>query len=231
VTAADKLYEELKHDIVTCALSPGASFSELELGDRYKTSRTPVREACRRLAGEKFITILRFRGYFVSPLTVAEFHNLQEMQLITDPAAAELAAGRACPEQVARMEKWGSYKYDNARLESYYEFLHQNRNLHVGIAAAAGNDCLTETVANIHTRLMRYFFLRLSADSFGDEIVGEHQAIIEAIKLGRREESGRVSREHILNTMRRSAGLLTDNRSGRAVELGPSVNFTNLMRI
>src|ERR1019366_296079 len=153
-------------DIVTLALAPGASFSELELGERYKTSRTPVREACRRLAGEKFITIVRFRGYFVSPLTVAEFHNLQEMQLITDPAAAELAAERASAEQVTSMEKWGAYQYDKARPESYYEFLDQNRNLHVGIAAATGNECLTETVANIHARLMRYFYLRLSADFF-----------------------------------------------------------------
>src|ERR1700678_1822087 len=158
MTAADKLYRKLKHDIVTCALSPGSSFSEIELGDRYNTSRTPVREACRHLAGEKFITIVRFRGYFVSPLAIGEFNDLLEVQLITDPAAAELAARHATAEQIARMEKLGTCRYDNARPESHYEFLDQNRNLHVGIAEAAGNECLMEIASNVHMRLMRYFY-------------------------------------------------------------------------
>jgi GntR family transcriptional regulator, rspAB operon transcriptional repressor len=230
MTATETLYQKLKHDIVTCALSPGKSFSECELGERYQTSRTPVREACRNLASERFITIIPFRGYFVSPLTIGEFNSLQEVQLIVDPSATELAAEHASPNQVANMEKWAAYKYEKAREESYYEFLDQNRSLHVGIAEATGNDHLAEIVSNVHTRLMRYFYLGLNADSFGEEIVTEHRAIVEAIGMRRGAEARRLSRQHIMNTMRRSTGLLSNTRSSRLIEFGPSPGFTAVMK-
>lgn len=207
MTSTQMLYRELKHDIVTCALPPGKSFSEDELGQRYRTSRTPVREACRHLASEGFMNIIPFRGYFVAPLTVGEFNNLQEVQLMVDPSAAALAAERASPEQVENLEKWARYKYKGR--ESYYEFLDQNRSLHVGIAEAAANDRLVEIVANVHTRLMRYFYLGLSMQSFGDEIVKEHGAIVDAIRKNQVAEAREHTREHIENTMRRSAGLWT----------------------
>lgn len=226
--AAELLYQELKHDIVTCALSPGRSLSEGELGKRYQTSRTPVREAFRHLANEGFITILPFRGYFVSPLTIAEFNNLQEVQLILDPSAAALAAGRATADQIANMGKWAQFKYKSNQKESYYEFLDKNRSLHVGIAEATGNDRLVDLISNVHTRLMRYFYLGLAADSFGSEIAREHCAIVEAIARRRPADARQLTHQHILNTMRRSSGLLSA-RPSRYVELGPSNNFTGAM--
>jgi DNA-binding GntR family transcriptional regulator len=153
------------------------------------------------------MNIIPFRGYFVAPLTVGEFNNLQEVQLMVDPSAAGLAADRASPEQVQDLEKWALYKYKGR--ESYYEFLDQNRSLHVGIAAAAANDRLVEIVSNVHTRLLRYFYLGLSMHSFGDEIVKEHCAIVEAIRKHRAADARKHTREHIENTMRRSARLWT----------------------
>jgi DNA-binding GntR family transcriptional regulator len=207
MTSSALLYRALKHDIVTCALPPGKSFSEDELGQRYKTSRTPVREACRHLASEGFMNIIPFRGYFVAPLTVGEFNNLLEVQLMVDPSAAGLAAERATPAQVQDLENWARYQYKGP--DSYYEFLDENRNLHVGIAAAAANDRLVEIVSNVHTRLMRYFYLGLSMQAFGDEIVKEHRAIVEAIGKNRAAEAREHTREHIENTVRRSSGLWT----------------------
>jgi DNA-binding FadR family transcriptional regulator len=108
---------------------------------------------------------------------------------------------------VEALEKWARYKYKGR--ESYYEFLDQNRSLHVGIAAAAANERLVEIVSNVHTRLMRYFYHGLSMQSFGDEIVKEHCAIVEAIRRNRAAEARENTREHIENTMRRSSGLWT----------------------
>jgi len=213
MTSTQRLYKDLKHDIVTCVLSPGKPLSEGELGKRYMTSRTPVREACRHLANEGFITIIPFRGYFVSPLTVDEFNNLQEVQLIVDPSAAALAAERETSAQVLEMEQWARYKYRSNVKESYYEFLEKNRSLHVGIARASENHHLVEIVSNVHTRLMRYFYLGLSASSFGSELAREHCAIVAAIKKHRAEEARQLTHEHISNTIRRSSGLFSSVRN------------------
>ena len=105
-TNSARVYEHLKHDIVTCDFLPGKSLSEQELCRRYHTSRTPVREACRRLEKDGLIKIIPFRGYFVAPLTMAEYHSLNEVQLIVEPAAAALAAQRATPDQLKQIEQW-----------------------------------------------------------------------------------------------------------------------------
>ncbi len=213
MTATERLYQELKHDIVTCVLTPGKSMSEGDLGKRYQTSRTPVREACRDLSNEGLITIIPFRGYFVSALTVTEFNNLQEVQLVVDPSAAALAADRANAVQIANLQKWAKYKYKSNQKDSYYEFLEQNRSLHVGIADATGNNHLVDIVSDVHTRLMRYFYLGLSSHSFGAEIVKEHSAIVEAVRKRLPAEARRVTHDHIVNTMRRSAGLFSTTRN------------------
>src|SRR2546425_12813529 len=123
MTTANRVHKQLKSDIVTCKLAPGRCLSEMELAKRYEASRTPVREACRALEHEGLIQIIPFRGYFIAPLTVADFQDLQEIQLIVDPEAAARAAQRATAQQLSEMEDWARYEYQVGVQASYYEFL------------------------------------------------------------------------------------------------------------
>jgi DNA-binding GntR family transcriptional regulator len=207
MSRANAVYEQLKRDIIACVLPPGDSFSEIQLGKRYRASRTPVREACRHLQTEGLVVIIPFRGYFIAPLTVADFYNLQEVQSIVDPAAAELAAQRASPEQLRAMQACADYEYKVGDRESYHEFLDRNLNLHVAIAEASGNSYLKKVVSDVHTRLMRFFYLGLSMDSYGLQLVTEHCGIVKAIQVGDSERARRRAAEHVNNTIRRSASL------------------------
>ena len=201
------VYALLKRDIVACVLPPGESFSELQLGKRYRASRTPVREACRQLESEGLVVIIPFRGYFIAPLTVADFYNLQEVQSVVDPAAAELAAQRASPEQLRAMAECANYEYKAGDRDTYHEFLERNLRLHVGIAEASGNSYLKKIVSDVHTRLMRFFYLCLSMDSYGLQLVREHCDIVDAIQAGDSERARRCAAEHVTNTIQRSASL------------------------
>src|SRR5437660_6246428 len=111
MTTANRVHKQLKSDIVTCKLAPGRCLSEMELAKRYSASRTPVREACRRLEHEGLIRIIPFRGYMIAPLSVAEFHDLEEMQLIFEPEAAALAAERADDDELDQMRELATYEY------------------------------------------------------------------------------------------------------------------------
>src|SRR2546422_9715011 len=99
MTTANRVHKQLKSDIVTCKLAPGRGLSEMELAKRYEASRTPVREACRRLEHDRLIDIITFRGYFIVPQTVADLHNLHELQLIVNPAAPARTAQRSNPSE------------------------------------------------------------------------------------------------------------------------------------
>jgi GntR family transcriptional regulator, rspAB operon transcriptional repressor len=207
VTAASRVYTQLKSEIVTCHLAPGKCFSEMELARRFDSSRTPVREACRRLENEGLIEIIPFRGYFVSALTVGDFHNLHELQLVVDPAAAAIAAQRANPGEIMAMEACAAYEYQVGKRESYYEFLQNNLKLHVTIAQASCNEHLARVVSNVHTRLMRFFYLGLSIDAYGAILVCEHTGIVDAIKARDPELARKRAEEHVSNTIKRSSGI------------------------
>jgi DNA-binding GntR family transcriptional regulator len=211
LTSSLRVYRALKHDVITCALLPGKSLSEQELCRRYRTSRTPVREACRRMEKEGLIKIIPFRGYFVSPLTMTEYHNLNEVQLIVEPAAAALAAQRATPEQLKHIEETAEYVYRVGHQKSYYTFLERNYQLHVGIGNASANEALVDIIGDVHTRLMRFFYLVISVDAYGPELVVEHRGIVKAIRDREPEQARRRSAEHIVHTMQRSANLLLAN--------------------
>ena len=207
MTEGSRVYSEMKQDVTMCVLAPGSSVSEAELCKRYKTSRTPVREACRRLANEGLVQIVPFRGYTVTPLTIEEYRNLYEVQSILDPMIAGLAAERANAEQIKEIEYWASYEYHTGQKNSYYTFLEWNKRFHIAIAEATGNAALVEMVTNMQARLVRYFFLVITMDSYGQQLVEEHREIVRAIRSGNAQTARECAAEHVTKTVGRSSNV------------------------
>lgn len=207
MTESKRIYRELKQDVVTCILAPGLSISEQEMCERYRASRTPVREACRKLCEESLMQMVPFRGYSIPPLTIEEYRNLRELQAAVDPAVAALAAERATPPQIKEMENWASYEYNVGQRNSYYTFLEWNRNLHICIAAATRNQAYLDVVMNVQTRLMRYYYQVIVMDSYGPELVAEHHDLVRAIKSGNSNLARQRAEEHLTNTTRRSVNI------------------------
>ena len=217
-TIGEPLYRRLRQDIVECELTPGKSFSEAELGRLYSASRTPVREACRRLEHEGLVRITPFRGYAIAPLSVSEFHDLQEMQLIFEPSAAALAAERATQTELDEMRELAMYEYRLDDKKSYRQFVQTNYRLHSLIAQSTKNRRLFDVVGNIHVRLMRFFYLGLSFEPYGQTLVAEHISLVDAIRERDAESARCRSSEHISKAIDRSATLLMGAiRFGEAV--------------
>ena len=207
MTESKRIYKELKQDVVTCTLAPGLSISELEMCERYRASRTPVREACRKLCEESLMQLIPFRGYSIPSLTIEEYRNLRELQAAVDPAAAVLAAERASPSEIKEIENWASYEYNVGQRNSYYTFLEWNRNFHICIAAATRNQAFLDIVMNVQTRLMRYYYQVIVMDSYGPELVAEHHDLVRAIKSGNPDLARQRAEEHLANTARRSLNI------------------------
>jgi DNA-binding GntR family transcriptional regulator len=207
MTESTRIYTELKQDVVTCTLAPGLSISEQEMCDRYRASRTPVREACRKLCEESLMQMIPFRGYSIPPLTIEEYRNLHELQAAVDPAVAVLASERATPAQIKEIENWASYEYNVGQRNSYYTFLEWNWNFHICIAASTRNQAFLDIVRNVQTRLMRYYYQVIVMDSYGPELVAEHHDLVRAIKSGNPDLARQRAEEHLENTKRRSINI------------------------
>jgi DNA-binding GntR family transcriptional regulator len=153
------------------------------------------------------IQIIPFRGYIITPLTIEEYRNLHEVQLLIDPMSAGLAAERATPEKIKEIEHWASYEYHPGQKNSYYTFLEWNKHFHIAIANASGNQALVDIVSNMQSRLMRYFYLVIVMDSYGPQLVDEHHGIVRAIRSGNVQAARERATEHVANTVTRSTNL------------------------
>jgi DNA-binding GntR family transcriptional regulator len=200
VTEGARIYNALKQDIVTCTLSPGLYLSEVEMCARYEASRTPVREACRKLCEESLMSLIPFRGFSIAALTMEEYRDLHETRILIEPGVAALAAERASEEQLKEIELWASYDYRSFQKSSHYTSLEWNRRFHISIAIASRNQTLLEILQNVHTRLMRYSFLVISVDSYGPQISLEHKSLVRAIRMNDAERARERALDHLNKT-------------------------------
>ena len=101
----EKLYTDLKRQILTMELEPGISLDETNLGEQYNLSRTPVRDVLRQLAGEGFLTIEANRGSFVSPLTYKALKDFFQIAPPIYAVIARLAAKNRTAKQLKTLKE------------------------------------------------------------------------------------------------------------------------------
>jgi DNA-binding GntR family transcriptional regulator len=138
----DRVYRGVKAWILRGRVRPGQFLAEGELARLCGTSRTPVREACNRLAQERWIRHLRHKGYLVPAISAREIVEVYEYRKILESFAAEKAAAAATPEQLAGLRR--IVDRERRPRASVREVLPGNRQLHLRIAEIAGNPRLTD---------------------------------------------------------------------------------------
>ena len=99
LSLAERAYRELRKQITTCEIEPGAWVSESQLAVQLDVGKTPTREALRRLSGEGLVTPSHRRGYQVMPITVAQVREVFEACAVFVPEVAVLVAARASLEE------------------------------------------------------------------------------------------------------------------------------------
>jgi DNA-binding GntR family transcriptional regulator len=102
--AVDKAYLEIREGIVGGRYAPGAHLTAQELATATGLSRTPVREAMRRLHAEGLIKFIPHRGAFVRHLDQPDIYKIYDLAVILETYAAEAAARNITPPQLAELE-------------------------------------------------------------------------------------------------------------------------------
>jgi DNA-binding GntR family transcriptional regulator len=133
----DRVYRLLKNWILQCEFRPGDFLAEVNLAQRCKTSRTPIREACNRLSQEGWISAIRHKGYVVPPISIRDIVEIYEYRKLLECFNAEKAAQTASPEQLTKLS--AIIEVENKRKAKMSDILAANEAFHLGIAEIAGN--------------------------------------------------------------------------------------------
>lgn len=181
-TLIEKVYKNIKSNILNGILQPRQRIYESELAQEYKTSRGPVREALARLSEEKLISAIPRKGAFVAPISKKEIEDIFEIRENLELLAVEKSIDRF-PLKGFEKIKNELIKFENLELnhENKLEYLSVDRKFHYLLFKNCGNGRLVDLLIHFQEQMKRFEKYALKVDSFKITIK-EHLDIIESVK-------------------------------------------------
>lgn len=195
-TVAQDVYDYLRGELLAGRLAAGAWLREQEVATALNVSRTPVREAVRRLAQDGLLVIEANRGVRVPDPDLAEARATYQVRATLEGMAAELAAHRAGPDARERLEEQLRVMSEAAKDDSV-RHIEADNQFHALVAELSGNRVLHEHIERLNVRITRIKIItrHLNPTGFARE---QHAAIAGAILSG----DGVLARQRMENHVR-----------------------------
>lgn len=168
----DQAYDVVKADVILGRLAPGEEVTELRLGERYGFGRAPVRAALSKLVQEGLVTVAPRRGYVVASITLKSVQEIFELRLICEPRAVRAAVGRV---SIPKLRALNSYPSATDSARQNLRFLKMNREFHMQIIAACGNQRLIRVLSGLYDELDRLIHVGLFSERDRNVMQVNHQ--------------------------------------------------------
>lgn len=195
----DVVFNTLRQAILTGELKPGERLMEIHLANRLGVSRTPIREAIRKLELEGLVTMIPRRGAEVAQITEKSMKDVLEVRRTLDALSAELACERISPEEEEALKKACHDFEDAVKTKDTKIIAKADVALHDIIAAATGNQRLIQLINNLAEQMYRYRFEYIKDASQHERIIKEHRIIYESIVKKDKEAASEMAKTHIDN--------------------------------
>jgi DNA-binding GntR family transcriptional regulator len=193
----ERAYERVRRDIITCVIPPGSEISEAQLSTQYKLGKAAVRVALTKLSHDGLVRAIPRRGYMVVPITLKDIHDVFELRLMLEPAAARMAAGKVDTQRLKTHDEICRTGYERGDAKSTGRFLEANKAFHVTIAQATGNARLAAAIEHLLDEMTRLLHLGLGLQKASQNMLHEHRALVKALARGDGETAEHLCREQI----------------------------------
>ena len=195
----DVVFYTLRQAILKGELEPGERLMEMQLAEQLGVSRTPIREAIRKLELEGLVLMIPRRGAIVAKITEKDLRDVLEVRSSLERLSTELACERMHDDTIAELRQ---------AQEAFKEALAQNDitlqaqrdvEFHDVIYKATGNIRLIQMLNNLREQMYRYRLEYLKHDLAHQTLIEEHEAIIEALSKRDRETATKIIVRHVYN--------------------------------
>jgi len=191
------VHELLQNDIVNGVFSPGDPLVEVALAERYDVSRTPVREALRKLQADGLVEQFA-RGYRVTLHSPQDILDLYDVRIALEQVAARSAAERSTAFDLARLKQAQRTLSDAVAAGSAVSVSSAlTHAFHEALWEATHNKTLIGSLQSLERRITAFSSSTLNHPGRGDEMVAEHEKIIDAISAGDGLLAGQAAAEHM----------------------------------
>ncbi|MDD7833834.1 GntR family transcriptional regulator [Paenarthrobacter sp. AB444] len=218
----ERAYAEIKKQVMTLELAPGAVVDDMQISERLGISRTPAREALFRLASEGLIVADPGKsGFSVKPMDLLDISNLFEAHMVAARAIGRLLAVRATPADIAKLRRAEAKVVKAIERQRPVEVASTNAELHRLEATSTRNGYLGTMACSIHDQGQRLGYLAFggatSWDSLHDHfllIQRDHAELIDAYEAGDPDAAESVAARHVVLFRDRILSFLTESATG-----------------
>ncbi len=195
----DVVFNTLRQAILTGELKPGERLMEIHLANRLGVSRTPIREAIRKLELEGLVTMIPRRGAEVAQITEKSMSDVLEVRRALDALCVELACERISDEDIRDLKDACDNFERAVRSKDAKKIAQADVELHNIIVKATGNSRLIQLINNLSEQMYRYRYEYIKDASQHARLIEEHRIIYESIVRKDKETASRAAKMHIDN--------------------------------
>ena len=195
------VFNTLREAILTGELEPGEHLMEVKLANKLGVSRTPIREAIRKLELEGLVHIIPNKGAFVEGVTLQDIKDIYEIRTLLEGLCARWAAERITQEQLEELEEIVFLSDFHYSKENWDQILELDNRFHEMVYEACASKELTRVLRDYHHYLQRIRRITLEEKARAHASINEHRAIAEALKARDARTAEECARLHIRNTI------------------------------
>lgn len=193
------VFETLREAIISGRLKPGERLMEVQLAEEMGVSRTPVREAIRKLELEGFVVMVPRKGAYVADISLKDIADVFEVRAALEGLAAALAAERITEEELEQLERLLVQLAEKIEKNDLTGLIEIDTQFHEVLYRACRNAKLVQILGNLREQIQRFRATSLASPGRMKFALDEHKKIVEAVSERNVELARALAQEHIEN--------------------------------
>lgn len=195
----DVVFNTLRQAILKGELAPGERLMEIQLAEKLGVSRTPIREAIRKLELEGLVLMIPRKGAEVARISEKNLKDVLEVRRSLEELAIELACQRMTDEDFADLEHAENVFRKSVQRGTSMEIAENDERYHDVIYNSTRNARLVQILNNLREQMYRYRLEYIKDEDKRQILMLEHEKILKALKGRHVAEAKSAVREHIDN--------------------------------
>lgn len=198
ISLADQIFERLESDILIGKYAYGTLLTETALSEELGVSRTPIREALRRLQQENLIKDTN-KGMMVVGITEDDLKDIYNVRLKLEGMVIEKFIENMTEETLATLKEILDFQEFYGGKHDSYHVIFKDSEFHESIYKNCGSPILCETLLPLHKKVVKFRQASIEKTGRTEKSINEHKALYNAIKQRDIASAKRLVEEHILN--------------------------------
>lgn len=193
------VFQTLRNAIIRGELKPGERLLEVQLAESLGVSRTPIREAIRKLELEGLVVMTPRKGAQVAAITAKDLTDVLEIRRVLEGLAVELACRKRKPEDIASLEELHTRMHQEENLSDLHQMANLDEQFHDVVYRATGNQRLFQIINQLREQLYWYRLEYVKSEEARNAVLKEHEEILETLRRMDVKGAKKAMKLHILN--------------------------------